>query len=150
MGALTFRVLSPDDLASMDAMLDLFAAAFEDEASYSSNRPGPAYLRRLLANDYFVALAAERDGELVGAIAAYELVKFEQPRSEMYIYDLAVSAGHRRLGIATGMIEALKTIAAQRGAYVVFVQADHGDDPAIALYSGLGRREDVLHFDIDV
>jgi hypothetical protein len=30
------------------------------------------------------------------------------------------------------------------------VQADHGDDPAIALYTGLGTREDVLHFDIAV
>jgi aminoglycoside 3-N-acetyltransferase I len=28
------------------------------------------------------------------------------------------------------------------------VQADHGDDPAIALYEKLGVREDVLHFDI--
>ena len=31
----------------------------------------------------------------------------------------------------------------------MYVQADLGDDPAIALYSKLGRREDVLHFDID-
>jgi aminoglycoside 3-N-acetyltransferase I len=30
----------------------------------------------------------------------------------------------------------------------VFVQADHGDDAAIALYTKLGAREDVLHFDI--
>jgi hypothetical protein len=30
----------------------------------------------------------------------------------------------------------------------MFVQADRGDDPAIALYSKLGVREDVLHFDI--
>jgi aminoglycoside 3-N-acetyltransferase I len=28
------------------------------------------------------------------------------------------------------------------------VQADHGDDAAIALYTKLGTREDVLHFDI--
>lgn len=28
------------------------------------------------------------------------------------------------------------------------VQADHGDDAAIALYTKLGVREDVLHFDI--
>lgn len=41
-------------------------------------------------------------------------------------------------------------MAAARGAYVIVVQADHGDAPAIALYSKLGRREDVLHFDIDV
>ena len=42
----------------------------------------------------------------------------------------------------------LKKIAAARGAYVIFVQADLGDAPAIALYTKLGTREDVLHFDI--
>lgn len=54
---------------------------------------------------------------MIGALAAYELMKFEQERSEFYIYDLAV-------------------------------QADHGDDPAIALYTKFGHREDVLHVDI--
>ncbi len=39
-------------------------------------------------------------------------------------------------------------IAGRRGAFVTFVQADYGDDPAIALYSRLGTGEDVLHFDI--
>jgi aminoglycoside 3-N-acetyltransferase I len=48
------------------------------------------------------------------------------------------------------LIEALKNIGARRGAYVIFVQADIGDDPAIALYTKLGVREDVLHFDIAV
>jgi aminoglycoside 3-N-acetyltransferase I len=33
---------------------------------------------------------------------------------------------------------------------VLYVQADHGDAPAIALYEKLGLREDVLHFDIPV
>ena len=46
------------------------------------------------------------------------------------------------------MIVELKRIASERGAYVIFVQADIGDEPAIQLYTGLGRREDVLHFDI--
>jgi aminoglycoside 3-N-acetyltransferase I len=31
---------------------------------------------------------------------------------------------------------------------VIFVQADKGDAPAVALYTKLGIREDVLHFDI--
>jgi hypothetical protein len=44
----------------------------------------------------------------------------------------------------------LKKIAVGRGAYVIFVQADLGDDPTIALYTKLGRREEVLHFDITV
>ena len=50
---------------------------------------------------------------------------------------------------ATALIERLRALAAERGIYVIFVQADHGDDAAIALYTKLGLREDVLHFDIE-
>ena len=96
------------------------------------------------------ALTAFRRGQVVGGLTAYELRKFEQERSEIYIYDLAVAAADRRQGIATALLEELRRIAAARGAYVIFVQADLGDDPAIALYTKLGRREDVLHFDIVV
>ncbi|HVK80669.1 MAG TPA: GNAT family N-acetyltransferase, partial [Verrucomicrobiae bacterium] len=90
-----------------------------------------------------------RDGEIVGALVAYELVKFEQARGEIYIYDLAVSETYRRQGIATALIQRLREIATERGAWVLYVQADYGDEPAIALYTKLGRREDVMHFDID-
>lgn len=93
-------------------------------------------------------MAALRDDEVVGGLAAYVLDKFERQRSEIYIYDLAVADGHRRTGIATALIDALRGIARRLGAWVVFVQADRGDTPAIALYSKLGTREEVLHFDI--
>jgi len=94
-----------------------------------------------------VAIAAFADGAVVGGLTGYVLPKFEQPRSELYI-DLAVDAAHRRLGVATALIDQVKALAARRGIYVLFVQADYGDDPAIALYTKVGRREDVLHFDI--
>jgi len=90
------------------------------------------------------------DDEVLGGLVAYEFDKFERARRELYIYDLAVSAEHRRRGIATALIEHLREIAARRGAWVIFVQADYGDDPAIALYEKLGIREEVLHFDIAV
>jgi aminoglycoside 3-N-acetyltransferase I len=118
----------------------------------AESRPTAGYLKRLLGGDSFIALVALKNGLVVGGIAAYELTKFEQERSEIYIYDLAVASGHRRQGIATALIGKLKEIAAGRGAYVIFVQADTGaeDEPAIALYTKLGRSEDVLHFDIAV
>jgi aminoglycoside 3-N-acetyltransferase I len=130
----------------------MFGNVFGDADSYATNRPSASYLHRLLSSDYFIALAASKHDEVVGGIAAYELRKFEQERSEIYLYDLAVAAAHRREGIATALIEKLKAIAAARGAYVIFVQADTGaeDVAAIALYSKLGVREDVLHFDIPV
>jgi aminoglycoside 3-N-acetyltransferase I len=104
----------------------------------------------LLRSGYFIALAALQDDAVIGGLAAYELKKFERHRSEIYIYDLAVMAEYRRRGIATALITRLKAIAKARGAYVIFVQADLADVPAIALYSKLGIREDVLHFDIQV
>jgi aminoglycoside 3-N-acetyltransferase I len=144
------RRIGPADLVLMDELLSVFGEAFEDMDQYRSRVPGAAYLRKLLGNPGFIALVAVKDGAVVGGLAAYELQKFEQERSEIYIYDLAVAADHRRKGVATALIETLKVIAAARGAYVIYVQADLCDEPAIALYSKLGVREDVLHFDIAV
>jgi aminoglycoside 3-N-acetyltransferase I len=148
--AFSIHQLSSDDVALMEALLSTFGEAFDEVETYGKNRPGVDYFQRLLGSDSFIALAAVKGSEVVGGIAAYELKKFEQERSEIYIYDLAVAAAHRREGIATALIQKLKEIAAARGAYVIFVQADSGDDPAIALYTKLGVREEVLHFDIAV
>ena len=142
--------LTADDMASMEGLLATFGEAFDEVETYGKNRPSEDYFQRLLGSDYFIALVALKGSEVVGGIVAYELKKIEQERSEIYIYDLAVAAAHRREGIATALIQELKTIAATRGAYVIFVQADIGDDPAIELYTKLGAREDVLHFDIAV
>ena len=140
--------LGSNDVPSMEALLTVFGEAFEDMETYGEERPSRSYLKRLLGSEHFIALVALKGDEVVGGLAAYVLEKFERERSEIYIYDLAVSEAHRREGIATALIQKLKKIAAARGAYVIFVQADHGDDPAITLYSKLGIREDVLHFDI--
>ena len=146
------RQLTGNDIALMENLLTTFGTAFNDVDTYGKNRPGTDYLQRLLGGDSFIALVALKGQCVVAGIAAYELRKFEQERSEIYIYDLAVAAEHRREGIATALIEQLKEISAARGAYVIFVQADTGveDEAAIALYTKLGTREDVLHFDIAV
>ncbi len=144
----TVRRLGPDDVAAMQAMNAMFGEAFGDAQAYGGARPSAAYLRGLLGGETFIAIAAWRDGGVVGGLAAYELRKFERERSEIYLYDLAVAAAHRREGVATALIRELQAVAVERGACVIFVQADRGDDPPIALYTKLGVREDVLHFDI--
>lgn len=146
----SIRQLTQADVELMEPLLDMFGKAFGEEQVYGMARPRPAYFERLLSSENFIALAALGEQGVIGGIAAYELRKFEQERSEIYIYDLAVAEACRRQGVATALIRALQSTAARRGAYVIFVQADHGDDPAIALYSKLGVREEVLHFDIPV
>ncbi len=144
------RLLTPEDVNLMESLLTAFGEAFDEVETYGASRPGKAYLERLLGSDHFIALAAMRNGSVIGGLSAYELQKFEQERSEIYIYDLAVSAAHRRQGIATALIRQLQNIAAARAAYVIFVQADIDDAPAIALYTKMGVRENVAHFDIGV
>jgi aminoglycoside 3-N-acetyltransferase I len=79
----------------MEELLAVFGEAFEEVDRYSSSRPSHTYLKRLLNSDYFIALAALKNRSVVGGLVAYELQKFEQERSEIYIYDLAVAAEHR-------------------------------------------------------
>jgi aminoglycoside 3-N-acetyltransferase I len=140
--------LTRADVARLQALNVLFGEVFEDPACYCADPPDPAYLADLLGKDHVMALVALAGGAVVGGLVAYQLDKFERARREIYIYDLAVSAAWRRRGIATALIRHLQGLAAQRGAWVIFVQADHGDDPAIRLYESLGTREEVLHFDI--
>ncbi|HEX8416188.1 MAG TPA: AAC(3)-I family aminoglycoside N-acetyltransferase [Methylobacterium sp.] len=146
----TIRRLGPDDIPLMRGLNHLFGEAFAEPETYGAEPPGDAYLAELLGRPQVVALAALSGEALLGGLVAYVLDKFERARREMYIYDLAVAAAHRRRGVATALIAHLRAIAAETGTWVVYVQADHGDDPAIALYARYGIREEVIHFDIGV
>ncbi|MRR11348.1 GNAT family N-acetyltransferase, partial [bacterium] len=89
----------------MRGLLDCFGEAFDDPESYCSAQPDNAYLEELLAGRQFFAIVAVIAGDIVGGLAGYELPKFEQQRSELYIYDLAVREPFRRRGIATALIQ---------------------------------------------
>ena len=144
------RRLGPADLSLARRLNALFGDAFDDPDTFAAAPPDDAWLAGLLAKKHVAVLVALSGSEVVGGLVAYELDKLERARRELYIYDLAVAATHRRRGIATALIGRLRTIAARRDAWVIYVQADYGDEPAIALYEKLGTREDVMHFDIGV
>ena len=144
------RRLIGSDVLLLRRLNAVFGRAFDDPDTYGAEPPSDGYVTALLASEHVIALVALADEEVLGGLVAYELDKFERARREIYIYDLAVDAQHRRRGIATALIEHLREIASRRSAWMVYVQADYGDGPAIALYEKLGIREDVLHFDIAV
>ena len=144
------QTLGPNHTDDLKSLLAVFAEAFDDVPTYQRAVPNDQYLKRLLRNPLCIVQVALCDSRVVGGLVAYVLPKFEQTRSEVYIYDLAVDERYRRRGIATALINALKPVAREKGAYVIFVQADPPDEPAMALYESLGTRENVCHFDIDV
>lgn len=144
------RRLGSADVALLRELNYVFGEAFGAPEEYTEAPPSDAYLSDLLTQEHIIVLVGSVGERVVGGMVAYELDKVERQRREIYIYDLAVALGYRRRGIATALIEKVKEIAARRGAWVIFVQADYGDDAAIALYEKLGVREDVMHFDIPV
>lgn len=145
-----YKHLTSSDIDILKQLLKVFGEAFDDIEAYQGAIPSDEYLQKLLLKEHFIVLVAIDNNEVVGGLAAYELEKFEQDRREIYIYDLAVAEAHRRKGIATKLIQELQQLAKKRQAYVIYVQADHGDIPAIRLYESLGIKEDVYHFDISV
>lgn len=151
MPTVTVRRLGRSDLPAFRAMNALFAEVFEAPDQYSARPPDDAYALALLARPEVILLVAEQEDRIVGALTGYELVKFEQARSEIYIYDLAVAGHVRRQGVATVLIDATRVIARACGAWTIFVQADtqSEDEPAQALYRKLASEEiTALHFDI--
>jgi len=147
---MTLCRLTPADIPLLRRLNTLFGAAFAEPETYTAEPPSDAYLEGLLAKEHVIVLVALAGEEVIGGLVGYELDKFAPARREVYICDLAVSAEHRRQGIATALIARLGEIAARRGVWMIYVQADYGDEPAIALYEKLGVREAVLHFDIRI
>jgi len=146
----SYRRLTCADVSLLKDLLRVFGEAFDEIDTYQRSAPSDDYLSRLLTKQHFIAVVAMNGSEVVGGLAAYELDKFEQDRREIYIYDLAVIKRHRRRGVATGLIGKLRKIASEQNVYVIFVQADTEDGPAIALYESLGTKGTAYHFDIDV
>jgi aminoglycoside 3-N-acetyltransferase I len=146
----SYKQLMSSDVLQLKELLKVLGQAFNEIETYQDAVPSNEYLQALLSKPHFITVIATTEDEIVGGLVAYELEKFEQDRREIYIYDLAVSEPHRRKGVATGLINKLKGLAKERKAYVIFVQADPGDDPALKLYESLGTKEDVYHFDIPV
>ena len=146
------RRLGAGDIAGFRAMNEVFSDVFGEPENYAAAKPDDAYCEQWLANPNNVGILATENGKAIGAIGGYVLPKFEQARSECYIYDLAVREGALRRGVATAMIEEMRRIAREVGAWTVFVQADvfDEDEPARLLYRKMASSEIMAHhFDID-
>ena len=146
------RRLGQGDITGFRSMNEVFSDVFGEPENYSEKKPDDAYCEAWLANPNNVGLLAIEGGKSIGAIGGYVLPKFEQARSECYIYDLAVREDARRRGVATALIEEMRRVAREVGAWTVYVQADvfEEDEPARLLYRKLAHSEIVAHhFDIE-
>ncbi|MBV7265880.1 GNAT family N-acetyltransferase [Erythrobacter ani] len=139
------RRLGDADAALLPQVNRLYGEAFGELDEYLGDPPTEAGSNELLSNDDAVLLVALDKARAIGALTAYVLPKFEQNRSELFIYDLAVAEEFRRRGIATRLIREAGNVARGRGVWMMFIQADAGDKAPLSLYRKLSVAEEVAH-----
>lgn len=142
------RFLEPEDVELLIGLLDSFEGVSEHAGVQPTARPSRSYLRRLLGQSQVIALVARSQEKVVGGLVAYVIEHVEQERSEIHVYNLAVNAPNRRLGIATALMDKLCTIARKRGAHLILMHASKEDAPVVSLLTRLGTCSDVLRFRI--
>jgi aminoglycoside 3-N-acetyltransferase I len=140
----SIRKLKPTDINLARQMLRLFNEAFEKADAAT---PAPAYLERLLARPEFHAVVALHAGRVIGGLTAYELPMLTREERELFVYDVAVDAAHRRAGVGRALIEFAREMCAQSGITALYVAAMADEPGAVRFYEACGLlREDVAWF----
>ncbi len=100
--------------------------------------PSPEYLRKFLSRLENVLIVATDDGIPVGYIVAYLLDRVDRDQQMMFFYEIGVAESHRRRGVGTRMIAALKAICRTADVMKMWVPTGRSNIPATRLYASTG------------
>jgi ribosomal protein S18 acetylase RimI-like enzyme len=124
------RALDSGDDAAVEAAEHLFDGPVKADA-----------VARFLSEPGHHLLVAYDDEERpVGFVSGVELTHPDKG-TEMFLYELAVDEPARRRGIGRALVEALASLARERGCYGMFVLTDDDNVAARATYRSAGGRE---------
>jgi GNAT superfamily N-acetyltransferase len=93
-----------------------------------------AAIHRALASDAAVVLVARFEDELVGLCTAYDDIESIRFGRRVWVEDLAVSPGHRSLGIGKRLLDEAKQWARARGAARLQLDSAEGRTAAHRFY----------------
>lgn len=122
MGSVIFRPLQPKD--------EIKAAELERESLDTAWNE--RQIAETLLNENAVYVVADRGGEICGIGSMYCIA------GEGQIMNIAVSAKHRRKGIAEGIMNALKDSATAKNCENITLEVAENNIPAISLYEKCG------------
>jgi len=144
-GNFEIKKLGPDELA---AAKELFLFFQIDDGLENPTFASDEYLAKLLGRKDFHVVVAVENNKVIGGLTAYELFKYKDEKTEMFLYEIGVEAVYRRQGAAAALIEFLKIICAEKGIREIFVIAEAGNLPAVGLYEKTGGKSfAVIEFD---
>jgi aminoglycoside 3-N-acetyltransferase I len=128
--------LAAENIADARTLFALMATIFEEEYELLSDD----YLKTLLSRNEFWSVAAYSDAEIIGGLTAYLIPLTRIETSEVFIYDIAVSAQFQRKGIGMRLVNELLAWISHEGASEAFVLADDEDTHALDFYRRVGGK----------
>jgi aminoglycoside 3-N-acetyltransferase I len=109
--------------------------------------PTPEHAAEFLADDRMIFVVAFDDGEPMGFVFGYELLRRHGDPRLFFVYEVDVRARHRRRGVARSLFGELERLARNRGIRGAFVLTAESNEPAMRLYETVGG---VRPYDDDV
>jgi aminoglycoside 3-N-acetyltransferase I len=128
------RRLGPGEVPLAKRLFSRMAEEFEEDHDELSD----AYVEALLARAETWVLAALLDDEVAGGLTAHVLPMTRTECAEVFIYDIAVLAAHRRRGVGRLLVQHLQGAAGAARLGDLFVPVDNEDDHAQDFYRALG------------
>jgi ribosomal protein S18 acetylase RimI-like enzyme len=126
--------------------MDIRALGAGDEAAVAAaghlfdRAPDAAVTARFLAEPgHHLLVAYDTVERPVGFVSGVETTHPDKG-TEMFLYELAVDEPARRQGFGRALVEALATLARQRGCYGMFVLTDDDNVAGLATYEAAGGR----------
>ena len=145
-GTPSIRRLRSGDRTMARETFTVMADVFEADSTHLSD----SYIDGLLARPDLWVIAAIIDGRVVGGLTAHTLPMTVFEGAEVFLYDIAVSAGFQRRGVGRLLMESLLHGARALDIKTVFVPADNEDTHALDFYRSLnGSPLAVTMFDFD-
>ncbi len=130
MPAPTFHLLTPADAHMLDQVAP---GAFD-------NPIDPEMTARFLADRHHHMVVAREAGVVVAfASAVHYLHPDKQP--QMWINEVGTAPSHRRRGLAKELLGRMVAHAREIGCVFVWLATEHDNEPARALYRGMGWEE---------
>ncbi len=128
-------------------LVQILNEVFEEPKKVASE----VQLTKLLNKSDFHVIVAIKDDKVIGGLTAYELERYYNDKSELYIYDIGVKAEFQNQGIGKKLIDYLKAYSKKNGIEGIFVEAHSEDEQAVKFYeSTFGKSEKVDHFNFEI
>ncbi|HKO05287.1 MAG TPA: GNAT family N-acetyltransferase [Candidatus Acidoferrales bacterium] len=108
--------------------------------SFKGREISAGHAQDFLADPRHFVIVAETGGEPVGFLLAYRLERMDRPSAKMFIYEIEVAEAHRRKGMGTSLIGAIREIVRREGLMNAFVLTNHSNEGAVAFYKSTGGR----------